>query len=305
MSRRRACTCRGDALGQQPGGRREPAGRLDLLHERPRGAGELVGERLDEPRAAGGVEDLVEVGLLEQDRLRVASDAPAQLGRRGAAQVVVGEHGDGVGAGDAGREARDRRAQRVHPRVVGRHHRPRRHGVDGRRRVRRADLLGDTGPQQADGAERGDRGELVGGRGEAQLDAGDGVGGRDTACVERPEVLDAGGDRGAELLGIGGAGVVEAGAVDGDDAQAGAIGAERRDPRGDGVELGVEVERGRVGRGDAEGIGAERAGLQVGADRGGGVLPAGAGVEHDPGEVEQHAVEHAGDGRSRRWTPGR
>ena len=85
-------------------------------------------------------------------------------------------------------------------------------------------------------------------------------------AIPRPsrlaEVLDAGGDRGAELLGVGCPGVVEAGAVDGDDAQLRAVGAERRDPGGDGVEVFGDVDRRRVGGGDAERVGAQRAGLQ-------------------------------------------
>ena len=66
-----------------------------------------------------------------------------------AVQVVVGQHGDGVGAGDPGGEAGHGRAQGVHPRVVARHHRRRRHGVDrrGAGGLRRADDLGDARPQ--------------------------------------------------------------------------------------------------------------------------------------------------------------
>ena len=43
----------------------------------------------------------------------------------------------------------------------------------------------------------------------------------------------------AELLGVGRPGVVEAGAVDGDDAEAGTVVAESGDPPGDGIELTV------------------------------------------------------------------
>ena len=109
------------------------------------------------------------------------------------------------------------------------------------------------------------------------------------------EVVDAGGDRGAELLGVGRAGVVEAGAVDGDDAQVGAVGAEAGDPR-------RRRRRGRRRRRAADRVGGgdRRAGRRRASRRAGAsptasaaCLPAGAGVEHDAGEVEQHAVERA------------
>ena len=130
MSRWRAAAVEAMRSATKPSStaRRKPPRLLDLLEPRPRRLGELVGEPLDVPRPAGRVGDLGEVRLGEQDRLRVAGDAAAELGRL--AQAVVGEHGDGVGAGDAGGEAGDGRAQRVHPRVVAGHHRPRRHGVD-------------------------------------------------------------------------------------------------------------------------------------------------------------------------------
>ena len=117
----------------------------------------------------------------------------------------------------------------------------------------------------------------------------------------RAEVLDAGGDGGAELLGVGRPGVVEAGAVDGHDAQAGAIGAEprrstRRRRRG--------ARRGRRAAGSAAAMPSGSApsdpDVQAVADRVGGVRPAGAGIEDDPGEVEQHAVERAGHAWPRR-----
>ena len=101
------------------------------------------------------------------------------------------------------------------------------------------DGLGDAGPQQAGGAELGDRGELVAGGGEPQLQAPEHGGRVDAPVLQRPQVLDAGGDRAPELLAVGRPEVVEAGAVDGDDVEVGAIVAEPGEPRGDGVELAV------------------------------------------------------------------
>ena len=81
---------RGDALGDEAAssGAAEPAGPLDLLEPRPRRLGQLVGEALDVPRAAGRVDDLGEVRLLDEHRLRVAGDAPAELGPAPSRRVV-------------------------------------------------------------------------------------------------------------------------------------------------------------------------------------------------------------------------
>ena len=76
--------------------------------------------------------------------------------------------------------------------------------------LRRADDFGDPRPQAPGGAELGDREELVGGRGETQLDRGERVDG------EFGERGHGGGDREAELLRVGRPGVVVAGAVDRD-----------------------------------------------------------------------------------------
>ena len=122
-------------------------------------------------------------------------------------------------------------------------------------------------------------------------------------CVERPEVLDAGGDGGAELLGVGGAGVVEAGAVDRDDAQVRPVGAESGDPCRDGVELqrrvsvSVPVPAASSPSGSAPSE-PERRTVAGGV---GGLLPPSAGRQHDGGEIEQDALERRADdvGRDR------
>ena len=154
----------------------------------------------------------------------------------------------------------------------------------------RAHDLGDTGAQPAKGANRGDRDELVGGGGEANLGASQHGVGLDAELVEGAEVVDEDGDGAAELLGVGGTGVVVAGGVDGEDAEA--VAAEALAERG---ELFVEVERRRVDGRLADRIGAEAVRTGRWFERGGRLAPAGAGVEDDRRHVEQHAVECAGD----------
>ena len=89
--------------------------------------------------------------------------------------------------------------------------------------------------------------------------------GVDAPLVEGPQVVDAGGDGGAELLGVGRTGGVEAGAVDRDDAQVGAVAPRREIQLGHGVELGVGASWRRCLPGGlgAERVGTERAGVQV------------------------------------------
>ena len=91
----------------QPGVERHDgaARRLDLLEERPPGAGEGVGERLHEPRAARRVDHPREVRLLDQQRLRVARDPPGERGGRAHARVERRD-GDRVRTADACGEAR-------------------------------------------------------------------------------------------------------------------------------------------------------------------------------------------------------
>ena len=67
--------------------------------------GQLVGERLDVPRAAGRVDDPAEARLVVQDRVRVAGDAAREVvgqPERG----VERQHGDRVGAADRRRRSR-------------------------------------------------------------------------------------------------------------------------------------------------------------------------------------------------------
>ena len=90
------------AVGHQPGVERrdDPARGLELLEERPGRAGELVGQRLDEPRAARGVDHPRQVRLHDQQRLGVAGD-PAGERRRRPERGVERRHRDRVGTPDA------------------------------------------------------------------------------------------------------------------------------------------------------------------------------------------------------------
>lgn len=64
----------GDLLGEVVVGRDEPAAGFDVLEVFPRLFGQLGGQVLDEPGAAGRVEHAADVRLLEQQQLGVASD---------------------------------------------------------------------------------------------------------------------------------------------------------------------------------------------------------------------------------------
>ena len=153
-----------------------------------------------------------------------------------------------------------------------------------RRRGGRAHHLGHAGAQPAKGADRGDRGELVGGGGDANLGASEHGVGVDAEVAEGAEVVDQDGDGAAELLGVGGARVVVAGGVDGDDAEV-VVAAEALAERGE-----VDVD-GRL----ADRVGAEAVRPGRGGERVGGLSPAWAGVEDDGRHVEQHAVERGSD----------
>ena len=131
----------------------------------------------------------------------------------------MGQDGDGVGAAHARGEARHGGTQGVHPRVVAGHHHPRAVGVVERRAVRRREAgdLTDPRPHAAGGAELGDRLELVGGRGPAELELAarpvEGYPGRD----EGAHGVRRGGDVPGDLLRVGRTGVVPHGAVGDDD----------------------------------------------------------------------------------------
>ena len=129
-------------------------------------------------------------------------------------------------------------------------------------------------------------GELLVGRGVAELDQARGLVDAQPGVGEGAEVRRAGGHRPAELLGVGGAAVVDRGRVD--DERRGSrrslrrAGERRRSRRRAGTPrlvLGVQLAALGVARGTPARV---------------------AAVEHDRREVEQHAVEQRRRGRCRR-----
>src|SRR6202011_306185 len=75
--------------------------RFDLLKQRPCRAAELTGEVAHGPGTRGGVGDLGEVRLFEQDELRVAREPPGEAvgkPKRGGER----QHGGGIGAAEPG-----------------------------------------------------------------------------------------------------------------------------------------------------------------------------------------------------------
>ena len=97
----------GDVVVDDSGfdGGAETARRFDLLEHIPCPIGELVGEPLDVPRPAGGVDDSRRRSTPSgEHRLSVAGEAPAQLTRLRGGDGVVREDGDRIGT--AGRPRR-------------------------------------------------------------------------------------------------------------------------------------------------------------------------------------------------------
>ena len=193
----------------------------------------------------------------------------------------------------------------VDPRVVGREHRPRsdRLHAGTHRGGRRAEHLGHTGPQLPGRTERGDRGELVGGGRQLQLDLAECGVERNAGGGERTQHGGARGEHGAEHLGLRRPGVVEPGAVDRSDAHVrmahGHLGGERTEA----LEVGADVGN-STGEVAAERVGAERATHLGQVDAGSGPhleeaagrsLPVAARAQRDGREVEQHAVEQRGE----------
>ena len=284
-----------------------PPSRSMRVNSSHAGVGERVGERLDVPGATGRVDHVGEVRLLEQQRLGVAREAAGGL--VGTAQLAVeGEHRDGRGAAQPRADGGDGAAQHVHPGVAARDHRGARDGVLRHRAaaLRRAADVADAVPAAARGPELGQRRELVGGGGEAELQAGERLVGAQPRLGERAQGGDPRRQRGPELLGVAAAGTVVGQAV-GDD------GAQLRVARGrllrvldEGVAVRL-VERGPALRAVEQRVVAERAGDRAGAgllgeaqQRRGGVRGVAAGLEGDRGEVDEHALEQAVERSDRR-----
>ena len=164
----------------------ESAALLDGLEALPSLVRQLVGEVLDEPRPAGGIQDPADVRLLEQQQLDVAGHPAGETGRHAGESAldrdVEREYQHGVGAADAGAERGQRRPQHVHPGIALGHHRQRRLGMhDGRAAVRLTEDLGDPRPQPTQRPDLGDGQELVvvGGQPEADL--------RSAFATDRPD----------------------------------------------------------------------------------------------------------------------
>ena len=178
------------------------AGRLDLLDVGERAGGEIVGEALDEERAAPGIDDPRRSSLGLQQELGVAGDAGGEVGRQRQGLVerigvqALGSAGDRRHRLDGG--ARDivedvARAARLQPLVW----------VWARRASERGSLAPNClahqlGPQQAAGALLGHLHEVVhAGVPEERQARGEGV--------DR----HAGGDPGADIVDAVGEGVGE------------------------------------------------------------------------------------------------
>ena len=183
---------------------------------------------------------------------------------------VEREHGDGIRASHPRGERRDGRAQQVHPGVVPAHHRPTGDRVLTLLHGLRPAQLEHPCPQATGRAQLGDGEELVVGRGIAELEDAHGVVEVDPVVDHPAQVVDAGGQGPAELLGLGGTDVVSGRPV-GDQAQ----GADPQGGAGDrhGVPrpaLGLVLEPAPAQRA------AQRVGSQVGA-----------GSRHDPPTLDQ------------------
>ena len=149
-------------------------------------------------------------------------------------------------------------------------------------------------PEPAGRAELGDRGELLVGRGVAELDQAGGLVDGEAGLGEQAEVVHADGHRPAELLGVARTRVVQRGAVDDRAEHAEGLRA------ADGRDEGLRNRRLPVGR-PARRTGARSPGRRRGCCRGAGrpASPRAAGpapptlragsLQGDRGQVEQHA----------------
>ncbi len=118
------------------------------------------------------------------------------------------QHGDGVGAGEAGRERRHGRAQHVHVGIALGQHAPRGfRGDEDRLRCKPAGLF-DARPQQPQGAEFRHGQELVGVGAEPERHGRAGRFERDAAGFERAQIGDGDSKREGQLLNFRSAGVV-------------------------------------------------------------------------------------------------
>ena len=259
---------------------------------------EVVGELLDVPGAARRVGDPGQLRLFQQHGVRIAGD-PGGKRVRAADRGVEGQHGDRVRPADAGREAGNGGAEHVHPRVALREHRGRSDGVLAHALRRGAGHLGHPRPEPPGGAELRDREELVGGRGEPELE----LCGRgfdiEPGLGQRPKIGDPGRDGRAQLLRVRPARLVERQPVGDDRPDFRVL---RGDTRGQ-RRGGRQVRRTAGAGGQPDRVRAERGDRRAGWD-----LPLGeyleqrlrrrfeplARVKHDRREVDVDLVQDVG-----------
>ena len=188
--------------------RKDAAGLLDLLEQRPCGFAELPRQRFDAAGAGCGIADLGEVGFFQQHQLRVARGAAGE--RIGQSQGQrVRQYGDGVGAAEAGGEGRHRRAQHVHVGIALRQHAPRGIGRNEQRLRCQAAGLFDPRPQQPQRAEFCQRQKLIGIGGEPRIDHALRIFERDARLLDRAQIGDTASQHERQFLHLGSAGIMD------------------------------------------------------------------------------------------------
>ena len=123
-----------------------PPSRSISWNSAPGRSAQRIGQRFDGAGARGRIGDAMDIGLLDQDGLRVAGDAARE--RVGQPERhAERQHGHGIGAADRGAERGDGAAHDVPVRIALGHHAPGSLGGDeGRPRLEPAGLL-DARPQ--------------------------------------------------------------------------------------------------------------------------------------------------------------
>ena len=137
------------------------AGLFDFLEQRPCRLAKSLRQAFDAAGARGGIGRLRQIGFFQQNKLRIAGDAPRKRIRQSERQGM-GQHRDRVGPGKASRKRRHRGPQHVHVRVALGLHPPRRFGGHEGRFWRKATGGFNSSPQHTQRAEFRHRQELVG-----------------------------------------------------------------------------------------------------------------------------------------------
>ena len=96
---------------------------LDLLKQAPGHFAQRIGQRFDGAGARGGIGDAMDIGLLDQNGLRVAGDAAGErIGQP--KRRAERQHRHGIGAADRSAERGDGAAHDVPVRIALGHHAP-------------------------------------------------------------------------------------------------------------------------------------------------------------------------------------